>query len=276
MIDHQLSGIFITDNIERYEFGNIQRFTIIWTSKQICSGQNTLEDPAPWIQLAHERTLDFQVDYLQGKKFKDEPINIKKVLDKTDENTSIVSMLSLIMDLSNRTLSNPNFQKLLSNKNIYFDVIIIEWMFSEVYAGLSNVYNCPYVWFSTVEPHWMILDLIDEAPNPSYNVDVISDSVPPFTFVQRVKELSSQVLGRLLRYYYTSSTENQLYEEYIIPHIKSRGGEVSSLDTLKYNASLVLSNSHVSLGLPIRHPVNLIPIGGYHIDSKVKPLPQVT
>lgn len=75
---------------------------------------------------------------------------------------------------------------------------------------------------------------------------------------------------------YTSSVEKQLYEEYLIPHIKSRGGEIFSLDTLKYNASLLLSNSHVSLGMPVRHPANFIPIGGYHIDSNVKPLPQVT
>ncbi|OWR54771.1 UDP-glucosyltransferase precursor [Danaus plexippus plexippus] len=181
---------------------------------------------------------------------------------------------SILTDAIVKHLSSAGHEKLLSDKNEYFDVLIIEWMFTEVYAGLSNVYNCPYIWFSSVEPHWMILDLVDESPNPSYNADITSDSVPPFSFLQRVKELSFQALGRLLRYYYTSSVEKQLYEEYLIPHIKSRGGEIFSLDTLKYNASLLLSNSHVSLGMPVRHPANFIPIGGYHIDSNVKPLPQ--
>lgn len=48
-----------------------------------------------------------------------------------------------------------------------------------------------------------------------------------------------------------------------------------TFESLMFNASLVLSNSHVSMGSPTKLPPNVIQIGGYHIKPNVKPLPQV-
>lgn len=42
-----------------------------------------------------------------------------------------------------------------------------------------------------------------------------------------------------------------------------------------YNASLILGNSHVSLGLSPKLPQSYKPIGGYHIDANTNTLPQV-
>lgn len=63
----------------------------------------------------------------------------------------------------------------------------------------AGVYDCPLIWFSTLEPQWMLLQTVDEMPNPAYSTDMFSKEIPPFTFVQRVRELLIKIEGKLLQ-----------------------------------------------------------------------------
>ncbi|XP_047537311.1 UDP-glucosyltransferase 2-like [Vanessa atalanta] len=200
-------------------------------------------------------------------------MNLKTIMDKKQSN-DLLSVMPALMNISRNTINNDGVKTLLSDKTKQFDVIIAEWMFNEVYAGFSGVFNCPLIWLSTIEPHWMVLQLVDEIPNPSYNVDSLSSNVPPLTFSQRLLELGLQIFGKLIQIFYTSGVEQEIYENHFVPHIRNRGYPVQPIEELKYNASLVLSNSHVSMGVATRLPPNFIPIGGYHIDPVVKPLPK--
>ncbi|XP_050355009.1 UDP-glucosyltransferase 2-like [Nymphalis io] len=204
--------------------------------------------------------------------FPNDSMNLKTIMENKFTN-DLLSFMPNLMNLSRNAVENFDVQTLLSDKSQQFDVVIAEWMFTEVYAGLAGVFNCPLIWFSTVEPHWMVLQLVDETPNPSYNVDILSSNVPPLNFSQRLSELGLQILGKLIKILY-SGVENEIYEKHFVPHIRDRGYPVKPFETLKYNGSLVLSNSHVSLGIATRLPPNFIPIGGYHIDHIVKPLPE--
>ncbi|GBP15244.1 hypothetical protein EVAR_92243_1 [Eumeta japonica] len=67
---------------------------------------------------------------------------------------------------------------------------------------------------------------------------------------------------------------SSLYDEVFVAAAKKKGIAMPSFKEAVYNASFVLSNSHVSLGEPVRLPQNFIPVGGYHLDLKTKPLPQ--
>lgn len=49
-----------------------------------------------------------------------------------------------------------------------------------------------------------------------------------------------------------------------------------SIDEIRYNASMLLSNGHPALGEPTRLPQNIKYIGGYHIDFESIPLPDVS
>lgn len=69
--------------------------------------------------------------------------------------------------------------------------------------------------------------------------------------------------------------EEKLYKEFMGPAVSLRGRSLPSFDDVRYNASLMLGNSHVSLGQAIRLPQSYKPIAGYHIDPNVKPLPEV-
>nr|XP_034836075.1 UDP-glucuronosyltransferase 2B2-like [Maniola hyperantus] len=204
----------------------------------------------------------------------DGALNLKNVLDNTGSGSSFFAFVPMIMNMSRNTLEHPNVQKLMRDKNQQFDAVVAEWMFSEMNAGFAGVFNCPLIWLSTVDPHWMVLQLVDEMPNPAYTVDILSDSIPPLTFVQRAIQLGLQIMGKLLKIFWVSGLEHDMYDEYFVPAIRHRHNSVPSFETLRNNASLILSNSHVSTGSPIRLPPNIIPIGGFHIKPNVKPLPE--
>ncbi|XP_045503975.1 UDP-glycosyltransferase UGT5-like [Colias croceus] len=200
--------------------------------------------------------------------------NIKSLMDR-EISLQDPSVLFLMFEaIGNKTVSIPAVQELFMDKNQKFDAIVAEWMFSELYAGIQAIYECPMIWFSTVDPHWMVLKLIDEIPNPAYIPDCLSSDIPPFSFWQRAKELFSMLFIQLLKYWATYDKEQQYYEEYIVPHIRDKSKPVPSLETLRYNASLMLGNSHPSMGGSMKLPQNYKPIGGYHIDTNVKPLPE--
>ncbi|XP_039760006.1 UDP-glucosyltransferase 2-like [Pararge aegeria] len=204
----------------------------------------------------------------------DGAMNLKAIMDNTHEGNSLLAFVPMTINMSRNTLEHPNLQKLIRDKNQKFDAVITEWLFHEVFTGFAAVFDCPLIWFSTVQPHWMVVRLVDEIPNPAYTVDILSDNVPPLTFKQRVEELCFQTMGRLLQTFWVSGLEENIYNEFFVPAIRDRHNTVPSFETLRYNVSLILSNSHVSMGGPARLPANIIPIGGYHISSTVKPLPE--
>ncbi|CAK1594070.1 unnamed protein product [Parnassius mnemosyne] len=206
--------------------------------------------------------------------FLDEDVNVHKILDKERGFEDFTFLFTMFKEVCIRTLENLNMQNILNNPKEKFDVIIAEWMFNELYAGLPAIFECPFIWFSTVEPHWMILKIIDELPNTAYNADVVSNNLPPLTFIQRVEELFYQIFGVLYQNFVFSPTENKDYERIIAPIVRRRGKPVPSFEELKNNISLVLGNSHVSIGQATRLPQSYKPIAGYHIEKEVKPLPQ--
>ncbi|XP_013189977.2 UDP-glucosyltransferase 2 [Amyelois transitella] len=199
-------------------------------------------------------------------------MNVTRILNgevKTD-----FKMLKKFVDLMNKKiLSDANLVKLLNDTGQTFDVVIAEWMLTDTNAGLGYVFNCPFIWFSTIEPHSVILSLIDEHTNSAYIPDYRSSNIPPYDFVNRVKELISQAMMIAFRYFYLDSYQNERYKELLSPYSIKRGRPEISFSEIKYNASLILGNSHVSLGLAIRLPQAYKTIGGYHIETEVKPLP---
>lgn len=200
-------------------------------------------------------------------------LNLTNVMNKEVNVQSVTGFLGKITAIAERTFENEAVKKIFEDPKETFDVVIAEWMFNNIYSSIAAIYKCPFIWLSSVEPHWRILELIDELPNPSYNPDAISVNNPPFSFLQRFEELSYQIAGFLINYFYISSFDNQNYDKYIVPVIRKRGNPVPTFKELWYNASLILGNSHVSIGRATRLPPNYKSIGGYHISSETKPLP---
>lgn len=60
------------------------------------------------------------------------------------------------------------------------------------------------------------------------------------------------------------------------PAAERRGITLPTLEEFKYKSSLVFGNSHAIVGEAFKLPQNYIAIGGFHIEEKFDPLPEVS
>ncbi|XP_050682425.1 UDP-glycosyltransferase UGT5-like isoform X5 [Leptidea sinapis] len=220
-----------------------------------------------WCHPLLEISASYAVAQAAGDK-----LSIQSQIDRKAQNQDIKMFFSIFLENARTTISNEAVQDLLKDKSQHFDVIVAQWLFIDVYAGFAAVYDCPLIWFLTVEPHWMVLRLIDEATNPAYSTDVLAKYLStPLSFVQRLGSLYDRIYTYYLYHSFVYNTEEEIYNKYMVPHVNSQ--KYTPLDVLRYNASLMLGNSHVSLGEASSLPQSYKPIGGYHIERDVKPLP---
>ncbi|CAH0678011.1 unnamed protein product [Spodoptera exigua] len=199
-------------------------------------------------------------------------MSIKTIMDSPMFLDSIGFMLYMMIDMLRHTVQIEGVNKLLSDPKEEFDLVIAEWMFSDIPAGFASVFDCPLIWLSSVEVHWMILQLVDQAPNPAYTVDIMSTYTPPLNFWQRANELWTQVKVKFLQYVWLDGVQERAFNEFIQPLILKRGRKPPTFDESRYNASLLLSNAYISTAAPVALPQNHKFIGGYHIDEEVKPM----
>ncbi|CAG9793379.1 unnamed protein product [Diatraea saccharalis] len=202
-----------------------------------------------------------------------EVIHIEKLMRKEIDMTNLYVVKDMMIAFANATIRNPNVKRLMDNPDERFDAVIVEWLFTEIYSGFSSVFQCPLIWSSSMEPHTLVLWLIDEAPSPAYVPDIISSIKLPFDFWKRVKNLWI-FMERILLNWSALSKESSIYDAGFGPSAIKRGVKLSPLAEVMYNGSLMLGNSHVSLGQPIKLPANYKSILGYHIPQKIDPLPE--
>ncbi|CAH2054206.1 unnamed protein product, partial [Iphiclides podalirius] len=216
-----------------------------------------------------------QIDVTENEKyFPFNKMDIKVILNKEVNVNDASLFLPSLANLHKETLKNKEVRKMLNDPGQKFDLVIAEWMFSELYSGLSAVFECPLIWFSSMEPHFMILRLIGEPSNPAYTSFTLSYNTAPFTFTQRVEELFLQAVSYILSDWSVYYKNKENYEHIFGPAMAKRGKPLPLYEEIRYNASLILGNSHASLGEAIALPQGYKPIAGYHINSNVKPLPK--
>ncbi|XP_052756594.1 UDP-glycosyltransferase UGT5-like [Galleria mellonella] len=201
-------------------------------------------------------------------------LNVNALLNKEFSFDNPIKMFRYTIDLFEKTVQNPNVVKVFNDTNQKFDAVIAEWMYNDAYSGIATLFDCPFIWLSTMEPHSIILSLIDESTNPAYVPDSLSSNIPPFNLKERVSGLFFQLLSSAFKTFYWNGVVEREFERLLGPYLTQRGKAIPSFNDVNYNVSLVLGNSHVSLGQAIRLPQNYKPIGGYHIDTDVKPLPE--
>ncbi|PZC82952.1 hypothetical protein B5X24_HaOG200270 [Helicoverpa armigera] len=200
-------------------------------------------------------------------------LDFEKFISKEVDLTDMQVMYETMITVANRSLTHENIQKFLMDTNEKYDLVVAEWLYHHLYSGFAAIYNCPYVWSSSMEPHTAVLSLIDEPGNPAYFPDHMSPVSPPLTFSQRAYEL--YYLFYLRRVLWSiKGLEQKTYEEIFGPAAAKRGITLPTLEEVKYNSSLMFGNSHISSGDPQRLPINHIPIAGYHIQDVVPALPE--
>ena len=87
------------------------------------------------------------------------------------------------------------------------------------------------------------------------------------SLMERIINLAFVSFERLFLDLYYLPRQSALYEKYF-PHLQR------DMNTVRKSASIVLLNSHVSLGYPRPYMPNQIEVGGMHINRQRKTLPQ--
>ncbi|XP_061379743.1 UDP-glucosyltransferase 2-like isoform X1 [Danaus plexippus] len=203
----------------------------------------------------------------------DDTFKLKNLIGKENVGDSVF-FVYMTYEISKNIIEDQTFIKFLLNPNEKFDAVIIEWFFSDIFAGIAPLFKCPLIWFGSTEAHWQILQVVDEIPNPSYSVDIFSVSKPPLNFMERLRELYRIAKKYIFISLLSTPFERSLYNSVFSDIANKRGVTLPSYDEVIYNASLLLINSHPSIGTPFRLPQNAKYIAGYHIDREVKPLPK--
>ncbi|XP_060805917.1 UDP-glucosyltransferase 2 isoform X2 [Amyelois transitella] len=175
---------------------------------------------------------------------------------------------------ADQTFKYDNVRNFLEDTSEKFDVVIADLYETEVYAGLSVLYDCPMIWSYSMGAHWQVLRLIDERSNPSYTSDYLSGNIAPLSFQQRLQELWAQIEGSWSKSSHLQPKEEKLYEDIFRPLLNKRGRTLPDYQEVLYNSSFIFANEHHAFGTVPSIPLNFKLIGGLHIDSPIKPLPQ--
>ncbi|XP_026332314.1 UDP-glucuronosyltransferase 2B9-like [Hyposmocoma kahamanoa] len=215
-----------------------------------------------------------QIDVKAEKKHFPNVLNITEILNNKTPLQDINFIFGMMLNLSRNILHNENVQRLIDDPSQHFDLVIGEWMFSTAYCGFGVVFDCPCIVFFPAEFHQVALSIIDEPPNPAYTRSVQLRRALPFSFKDRVMSLFLQAVTLFTTAFKFEPAESVVYESAFSRVMTKKGKSLPTFDEMKSNIALILYNSHVSMGSNVRSPLNYVPIGGYHIDTEGKPLPE--
>ncbi|KAM3961860.1 LOW QUALITY PROTEIN: UDP-glycosyltransferase UGT48C1 [Aphomia sociella] len=175
-----------------------------------------------------------------------------------------------------QVVQHPAVQRLLQDPLETFDLVVAEWFYSGLLAPLAAVFDCPLVWYYSGDVFWQVLQMVHEPSSSAYTADIRSFNVPtvPFTVPERAYQLGLQLYMSGFNYYYKNHVEQPIYIETFSRPIRMRGRVLPEYDSLVYNGSLLLINSHPPLGQTMPLPQNVKYIWGHHIDMPIKALPK--
>lgn len=168
---------------------------------------------------------------------------------------------------TNLTLNHPRFKEFLLS-DAQFDVIIVEVFLSEPLLALGHHFNAPVIGISTFGASKWTTELVGTPNIPSYVPHTFLGFSDKMTFAERVRNLFYYWYEDIAMSILYTPIQQDLLDKYF------PGENVPTIEELKRNVSLVLLNTHVTLGSPRPYAPNMIEVGGMHIERDVKPLPE--
>lgn len=165
----------------------------------------------------------------------------------------------------NATLQSKGVQELMNSKQ-KFDVIICEAFAIEAFLGFGHHFHAPVVAVSTFGASGFTTRLVGSPSPPSYVPNAFLPYTDRMTLLERVHNIITETIDHILYEWYHIPMQEKLYDQYF-PDPKPDFRDITK------NVSLVLLNTHFSLGRPRPYAVNMIEVGGLQVNRKPKPLP---
>ncbi|XP_063374407.1 UDP-glucosyltransferase 2-like [Cydia amplana] len=221
--------------------------------------------PFPWKELPSNLT---QIDISSNLETSDE--YFQNLTIEYPNNYEFLQMLSYTM--GRLVVTHPAVQAFLRKPDVRFDVVVAEWIDSEMYSSFAGYFSAPLIWSVSTQLHWQPLRLMDEVPNPSYSADVNSGYLPPLNFVQRLKELNVQIRKLWILRHKIHPLELEIYDTIFKSAAMTTGRDLLPYTDIPNNYSMMLVNTHPSVATPWRVPPSVKEIAGYHIKLPVEVL----
>ncbi|XP_055297523.1 UDP-glucosyltransferase 2-like [Sitodiplosis mosellana] len=168
---------------------------------------------------------------------------------------------------ANVTISSQNLQNFLKTKQ-HFDAVIVEICSSDYLIGFGQYFNAPVIGLSPYGATKWTNDLVGIQNFPSYVPNVHSQFTDRMNFWQRMYNSVSFWFEEIVAHY-DYIPDQQKVMETLFPEAKNW----PSLFELRKNVSLVLLNTHTTIGSPRPYAPNIIEVGGMQIKKEVNPLP---
>ncbi|XP_072401396.1 UDP-glycosyltransferase UGT5-like [Diabrotica undecimpunctata] len=161
-------------------------------------------------------------------------------------------------------LTAPEVQELW-NSNQEFDLVVMEHFINDAATIFHHRFNCPLVVLSPGPMSMMNNYLVGNLAPPSYVPSILGNYDAEMNYWERLSNTYRFILGEIFMHTKFIPAQNELLKR-VFP-------DAPDLNSILYNASLILITSHVSLidTMPLQQ--NIKEIGGYHVTDP-EPLPK--
>ena len=169
--------------------------------------------------------------------------------------------------IANWILSSRNLRDFIKTKQ-QFDVIVVEVCANDYFLGFGQHFNAPVIGLSTLGASKWTTDFVGLTNFPSFVPHTLNPYTDRMTFWQRIYNSLTFWYEDLVMPYYLLPEQRKVLTK-LFPNAKNW----PSLDEIRRNVSLVLLNTHTTIGTPRLYPPNMIEVGGIQIEHEIVPLP---
>ncbi|KAH8241261.1 hypothetical protein KR032_005720 [Drosophila birchii] len=171
---------------------------------------------------------------------------------------------SMLYNISQAVLSDGGVQRMLRDRSEHFDMVMVDASHLDAIYGLAEYYNASLMGLSCVRQNWIIETL---AGNPAPS---IYDPISPVGY-----SLDHSLINRIFNWMFI--TEEKMLESLVIRPAQLRvfkkffGYTAQQFADLRTRFSVILVNSHFSMGRVRANVPNLIEVGGLHLSETPEP-----
>lgn len=169
-----------------------------------------------------------------------------------------------LFNASNDILSDPGVQRMLHDKSERFDLIIMEPSSLDALYGLVEFYNATLMGLSSIQINWHTYELAgNPAPSIYEPISPVGFSLETSLF-SRVYNWIHIMEEKLVNYLILRPAQLHLFQKFF-------GYSAQKMNELRSRFSLMLINSHYSMGKVRANAPNIIEVGGLHLSEPPEP-----
>lgn len=177
-------------------------------------------------------------------------------------------LAGMALNVCSKAIDWPPLKEALKKE---YDVVLVENFNSDCMLGLLHVYeiNAPVIGLLSCTTMPWTVERIGTTDNPSYVPVASATFISPMTFLERMENTFLLIYHKLWFRHKIQVKEQALIEKHF-------GRKIVDLDNLARNMSLLLVNTHPTLNGARPVVPGLVEVGGMHLDSTKKIIPQVS